>query len=738
MVELIILAVSITVSAVIGFFVVSRDIRRLLNLVYGFLTLTFLVIAIANYMTIKPSAEVLTYMRIVVCATTVAVGLLYLLTQLLQTVNTSKAIHEKSIVLVLLASAIVAVLDVTPVVFSHLVAGAATPTPEPALGAALFIGHFVVVVGMCLAVLLRGARTTRGTKRSQHMYVLVGVVPILFFAPITSFMLPVLFHVTGFIILSPLYTTFFVIMVAYAIVKHQLFDIKFAAVRSAVYALTLLTLAGIYYAFAYVVSITVLKSQETTGVSISPANILLALGLAFMFQPIKRFFDKVTNDIFYRDSYSSSVFFTELSHLLTSTTDLRGLLERASAEIAATLKAEQAFFFLYYTNAVDHHMSAGTRGYARLPVHDAQLLDEYVTVMGGEIIVTDGLTDKDHALRRMLQSHKIALVMPLLQGDKIVGYTVLGEHLSGNYTKRDLSVLSTISNELVIAIQNALSLHEVKELNATLQQRIDVATKELRSSNAQLKHLDEVKDEFMSMASHQLRTPLTSVKGYISMVLEGDAGRITLQQQKLLVEAFKSSERMVGLISDFLNVSRLQTGKFIIEKAAFDMGEVVAQEVTDLQLIAKSHDIKLRLKAAHQPLPVMADESKFRQVIMNFIDNAIYYSHAKSTIIITVEKVAGEVALTVVDTGIGVPKEEQSHLFNKFFRARNARQQRPDGTGVGLYLARRVVAAHGGTIIFSSKEGKGSTFGFRLPLSALPAKKVAVPEPEPVVATVTK
>lgn len=143
----------------------------------------------------------------------------------------------------------------------------------------------------------------------------------------------------------------------------------------------------------------------------------------------------------------------------------------------------------------------------------------------------------------------------------------MGEHLSGNYTKRDLNVLSTINNELIIAIQNAVSLHEVWELNATLQQRINVATKELRSSNAQPRPFDEVKDEFMSMASHQLRTPLTSVKGYISMVLEGDAGKISTQQQKLLVEAYKSSERMVGLIADFLNVSRLQTVSLLSKRA---------------------------------------------------------------------------------------------------------------------------------------------------------------------------
>lgn len=508
----------------------------------------------------------------------------------------------------------------------------------------------------------------------------------------------------------------FLAMSAYAIVRHGLFDVKLAAVRSAAYICSLLTMSFVYYILAYALSMFVLGGHTTTVVSVSPVNIMLALVSAFLFQPIKQFFDRVTNNIFYRESYKSDEFFAELSNLLTSTVDLRGLLERSSAEMATTFKMEQAFYYIYYTNNIEHHMSAGTHGHAKMPLYDARMLDAYVTGVPYKVIVTEMLPD-DASVKRMLRSHRIAIVMPLRQSEKIVGYVMMGDRLSGNYTKRDLNVLSTISSELVIAIQNAISLHEVKELNATLQQRIDVATKELRSSNAQLKRLDEVKDEFMSMASHQLRTPLTSIKGYISMVLEGDVGKVSPQQDRLLQEAFNSSERMVRLINDFLNVSRLQTGKFNIDKAPVDIKAVVRQEIETLQLMAATRGIKLRLNVTSEQLPLMADESKIRQVVMNFVDNAIYYSKSDSTIIINLERLRSEVALTVVDTGIGVPEDEQSKLFTKFFRAKNARQQRPDGTGVGLYLARRVISGHGGTIIFSSKEGKGSTFGFKLPLS---------------------
>ena len=274
---------------------------------------------------------------------------------------------------------------------------------------------------------------------------------------------------------------------------------------------------------------------------------------------------------------------------------------------------------------------------------------------------------------------------------------------------------------MVIAIENALAVQEVKDLNESLEQRISAATKELRRSNAELQKLDEAKDEFISMASHQLRTPLTSIKGYISMIMEGDVGKVSKDQAHLLEEAFISSERMVRLIGDFLNVSRLQTGKFVIDKHPVDLAKLVESELEALESNASSRNLTfVYKKPANVPL-LDLDENKIQQVIMNFADNAIYYSKESSKITVSL-KVSGDWAeFKVKDTGIGVPKEQQERLFNKFFRATNARQQRPDGTGVGLFLAKKVIDAHEGEIIFSSTENKGSTFGFRLPIEKLRA-----------------
>lgn len=577
---------------------------------------------------------------------------------------------------------------------------------------AVFLASYLV---LALVALVSSLKRLRGAERSiVQLFLLALFVPII----MNTLTNTVFLQSAQLQFLGPLSLSVFVVAVGYAIIRHRLFDIKLAAVRTVAYALSIVLLASIYYFLAYVVSVTLFQGEVSSSVSLSPVNIIIALILAFVFQPIKKFFDKVTDKFFYRDNYESEDFFASLGLLLSSTVELRGLVERASERIAATFKAEQAFFLLNYTNGTSHHLSAGTHGHGKMPLHDARLLDEYVKGRVG-IFLTDLV--KDAHVRRMLVSHKVALVMPLFNGERVMGYVLLGYRKSGNYTQRDLSVLSTVSNELVIAIQNALSLHEVRELNATLQQRIDMATKELRASNAQLKHLDEVKDEFMSMASHQLRTPLTSVKGYLSMVLDGDAGKISAQQQKLLSEAFNSSERMVRLIADFLNVSRLQTGKFVVDKTDIDFRRVIEEEVGNLRVMAGARDLKVDLSIPKDSVTLHADATKLREVAMNFIDNAIYYSKPNTTIRVELLHHADSVEFLVHDTGIGVPKEEQSRLFHKFYRASNARKQRPDGTGVGLYLAKKVITAHGGAVVFHSVENRGSTFGFRIPLQT--AKK---------------
>jgi signal transduction histidine kinase len=296
----------------------------------------------------------------------------------------------------------------------------------------------------------------------------------------------------------------------------------------------------------------------------------------------------------------------------------------------------------------------------------------------------------------------------------LIGFLGLGTRTKGAYNERDVETLAAISTELTVAMQNAVYVQKIQNFNDALKIEVDRATAELRASNQKLKQLDQTKDEFISLTSHQLRTPLTTIKGYISMILDGDVGEVSPQQRKLLEEAFNSSQRMVHLISDFLNISRIQTGKFVIELTDMNLADILDEEIDQLRISATSRKLNLVYDKPSDFPTMPIDEGKIRQVMMNFIDNAIYYSPAGKTITVVLTHTATTVEFKVIDQGIGVPKAEQHKLFAKFSRASNARKQRPDGTGIGLFMAKKVVVALGGAIIFQSEEGKGSTFGFRL------------------------
>ncbi len=300
-----------------------------------------------------------------------------------------------------------------------------------------------------------------------------------------------------------------------------------------------------------------------------------------------------------------------------------------------------------------------------------------------------------------------------------IGYIFVGPKRSGQaFTSIDAYVMNTASDELALAVQNMLRISEIQAFTKTLQDRVDTATLELRATNSKLRLLDASKDEFISMASHQLRTPLTSVKGYLSMIIEGDFGVMKPEQKKVLEEAYTSTQRMVYLINDFLNVSRLQTGSFQLEASPVDLSMLIADEITQLQSAASARNVRLVYDPPSSFPTLKLDENKIRQVMMNLINNAIYYSKAgQGNVTMTLARHSGHISFKVSDDGIGVPKSEQHHLFSKFYRASNARKVRPDGTGIGLFMARKVVIAHGGAMVFESVEGQGSTFGFRLPLA---------------------
>ncbi len=617
--------------------------------------------------------------------------------------------------LITLALPVVALIAMIPTPLNIKSASVQSQEIIPGLAYYLLLVIFVVYFVMGSYVLLGEYRVARQLKRQQLYYILLGtflsLVPGLFISGI----LP-LFGISKPAAYSPVVVVFFAAFTTLAIVRHKLLDVRFAIARAVAYLGSVLILALIYSVIFFVIFDRVLNLNIST---LAQALLALSTGIAGLFFPIVRQrFDKLTNTLFYRDAYDPQELFAELNKTLVSSLDTKYLMNQSISIIETAIKPDYAA--VGFSGVEDKYRIFSSRKLNFIE-NTLKPIRQATPHVHHKVIIADYLEDTAHGgLKKVMKDNNIAVIVRLTQDVRStqegLGYLILGNKRSGNpYTPQDVRTLETVANELIIAVQNALHYEEIQKFNEQLQARVDAATRKLRSTNEKLKALDETKDDFISMASHQLRTPLTSVKGYLSMVLEGDAGKLNDTQKKMLGQAFVSSQRMVFLIADLLNVSRLKTGKFVIEPAPTDLTHMIQEELDQLTETAEAREITIIYKKPKNFPQLMLDETKMRQVVMNFVDNAIYYTPAGGHIEIKLEEVAHGIELRVIDNGIGVPKHEQHHLFTKFYRAANARKARPDGTGLGLFMAKKVIVAQGGSLIFDSKEGVGSTFGFRFP-----------------------
>jgi signal transduction histidine kinase len=518
-----------------------------------------------------------------------------------------------------------------------------------------------------------------------------------------------------YIWVGPQFTLFYVMAISYAIVRHKLFDIRAVVFRAVVYLLTL-SLVGFLYAAIVITAGTFFVDMNSIDLKQRFFFTLLALITATTYKPIVVFFNKLTTKLFYRDAYDVQEVVDKVGKIIVGNIDLHKIQRESLEVLQEALKPTFMTYLLYDAEKRIRPDGLNTETWLS---GDSKPLERALKHFGNKLVSYDELQESDK-YKSVLRNQDINLIAPLATKNEIIGYLVAGAKKSGNiYNDQDQRLFSLAANELAVALQNAERFEEIQAFNITLQEKINDATKELKKTNKKLVELDEAKDEFISMASHQLRTPLTSIKGYLSMLIEGDLGKVSKEQDQALKEAFTSSQRMVFLIADFLNVSRIKTGKFVIEPKEINMVDMIKEELVQLREMAEAKQLKMVFDPPTDFPIVKLDENKMHQVMMNMMDNAIYYTPSSGTITIQLYIDGKDVVFKVVDTGIGVPKSEQHKLFTKFFRAGNARKTRPDGTGLGLFMAQKVVVAQGGSIIFESEEGKGSTFGFRFSLHSI-------------------
>lgn len=229
-------------------------------------------------------------------------------------------------------------------------------------------------------------------------------------------------------------------------------------------------------------------------------------------------------------------------------------------------------------------------------------------------------------------------------------------------------------------------------------------------------HIDALKSEFISIASHQLRTPLSAVKWTLKMLLDGDLGKVTSEQGMFLEKAYKSNERMIELVNDLLDVSRIEDGRVDYKMMKFNFVSFLKEILDQNNVLLEKKQLKLKTNIGEKKeIVVLGDPDRLSLAFNNLIDNAIKFTPNKKEIEIKVTQDQDSVLIVIKDQGIGIDKKDQEQLFSKFFRSQSAKKMQTKGTGLGLFIAKNIIIKHHGEIKIDSVLGKGTTVTCRLP-----------------------
>jgi len=239
----------------------------------------------------------------------------------------------------------------------------------------------------------------------------------------------------------------------------------------------------------------------------------------------------------------------------------------------------------------------------------------------------------------------------------------------------------------------------------------------ITNSFERLAEANRMKSEFISIVSHQLRSPLSNLAWAIELLMSGRLGKIEEQQVEYFKILKENSDRMKDLVKDLLIVSRIESARLFLKREEFSLEELTKEIIKEFEPFAKASNCQIEFSFEENLPKIYADRYQIKQVIENLLDNAIRYIKGKGMIKIRIKGEKKFVHFEIEDNGVGIPKEDQKFIFQKFFRASNVLKYKTQGTGLGLYISKAIIERSGGKIGFKSQEGVGTTFWFRLPIN---------------------
>jgi len=581
----------------------------------------------------------------------------------------------------------------------------------------LFVLHIVLYIAVALWLAFASRRRVSPRVRAQLSVIGLGIAAMAAVVLITNLLLPFSFHIFAFQEVGALSTIALLAALAYAITVHRLFDVRVFVRRALVYTLLLGLTAAAYNGLIFGVAILFQGRFGSYDWHTALPNILIFAVLGFTFEPVRNRLDLSISRLLYRQEQENQELLRSLAQSLNGVLSLDEALELLMTTLVKRLRLRHGVVYVFQPGEGGEPVIKRVKqtGYSRPSVlsisEDSPLIayfsrrPEVVTVealeelergvstkpkAGRELKPPDNVTLIREVREKMIALHA-AIAVPLFLKEQPLGFILLSGNASGD-TFGDPWLLETIAVQAVSAIEKA-----------------------------RLFESDRMKTEFVSIASHELLTPIAAMQGYLSMILIEHFGKVDSQAREYLDRVYVSANRLAGLVKDLLSVSRLESGKIQLNLRAVNVRESVAGAVQQLQIKAKEKELQLvnSLENQEEALPpVLADPDRLMEILVNLIGNAVKYT-PKGSVTVSARsesKPSPCLRISVADTGLGMSREAQTHLFEKFYRVDSPDTVGIPGTGLGLYITKSMVEKMAGTLAVQSAPGHGSTFAFTLPL----------------------
>ncbi len=596
-----------------------------------------------------------------------------------------------------------------------------------------FIGFMsITVIGM-LILLIAKYRLSKGLEKYQLKYLFFGFFITALIVLTTNLFLPLITGNNQLAMFGPLSMVFLIAFTVYSIVRHRLMDIRLV-IRKVILQI-LLSIIFLTFILGSIFAVATLLAKRIPDLKlVFTGAIAMTIALSF-YNPLNKFLEKLANKYFFTSLYNYRATLEDLATKLTAVIEIRKVIDLIVDTIIRTMGLDRTGVLLLSPEKNSkRYLIAKVIGFNEqngISLVRDNFLVQWLQI-SKKIVVREELNwlideakddvEKSKLMRLKTNMAKIeaSLCIPLFSKNTLISIIVLGSKVTHDaYTLEDLQLLQTIANQASIAIENARSYEQIQDLNKNLEDKVDQQTKEIKDQNIHLEELLKMKSEFLQIASHQLRTPLSAIRGLLSMQADGDFDKLPKKEYKgQQLKMLESANRLSNIVNDLLDAMELEGGYLNFEFVPTDLGEMITAIMQELQPNYDKKGLYLKLVQSKEPLPKIEIEPKYlREALENFIDNAEKYTN-KGGVTVTLSRKNNHAVISITDTGIGIPRTDMPKLFHKFSRGEKSTYQHTDGSGLGLFIAKNIIDEHRGTIsIDSAGEGKGTTITVTLPLT---------------------